>query len=117
LESAEVTAHVDHFVAWARYPVDLAHNFVLADSKCNNKKRDRLPACDHLAVWAERNQKYGAQLGAALERHGIVAELPASNRVTAWAYGQTEAARGLTWQRADDMVPLGAEWRRVLAGC
>jgi 5-methylcytosine-specific restriction endonuclease McrA len=79
------TAHVDHFVAWARYPVDLAHNFVLADSKCNNKKRDRLPACDHLAVWAERNQKYGAQLGAALERHGIVAELPASNRVTAWA--------------------------------
>jgi 5-methylcytosine-specific restriction endonuclease McrA len=40
--------HVDHFIAWARYPVDLGHNFVLADSKCNSQKRDRLPACDHL---------------------------------------------------------------------
>ena len=27
------TAHVDHFVAWSRYPVDLDHNFVLADSR------------------------------------------------------------------------------------
>jgi 5-methylcytosine-specific restriction endonuclease McrA len=34
---------VDHFIAWARYPVDLGHNFVLADRVCNNKKRDRLP--------------------------------------------------------------------------
>jgi hypothetical protein len=41
------TAHVDHFVAWARYPVDLAHNFVLADGRCNNQKRDRLAACEH----------------------------------------------------------------------
>ena len=35
---------VEHFIAWARYPVDLGHNFVL-----NGKRRDRLPACDHLA--------------------------------------------------------------------
>ena len=26
-----------------------ARNFVLADSKCNGAKRDRLPACEHLA--------------------------------------------------------------------
>jgi len=82
------TSHVDHFVAWARYPVDLADNFVLADSRCNNKKRDRLPACDRLAAWAERNAQCGAQLGDALERHGIVAELAASNRVAQWAYAQ-----------------------------
>jgi len=54
---------------------------VLADSKYNNQKRDRLPACDHLARWAERNALYGAQLGEALERHRIAAELPVSNRV------------------------------------
>jgi hypothetical protein len=54
-------------------------------------------------------------LGEALEQHGIVAELPASNRVAQWAYGRTEAARGLTWLRADAMVPPGAEWRRMLA--
>jgi hypothetical protein len=38
--------------------VDLGHNFVLADSKCNSQKRDRLPACDHLAAWAERNRLF-----------------------------------------------------------
>jgi hypothetical protein len=74
------TAHVDHFVAWARYPVDLAHNFVLADSKCNGKKRDRLPAYEHLAAWTERNAKCGAQLGDVLGQHGIVGELATSNR-------------------------------------
>src|ERR1035438_8085058 len=46
------TAHVDPFVAWARYPVDLGHNFVLADERCNNKKRERLPACEHPAIAA-----------------------------------------------------------------
>ena len=82
----------------------------------NCQKRDRPPACDHLATWAERNGKYGAQLGEALERHGIVAKLAASNRVAQWAYARTEAAHGLTWLRADEMVPLGTEWRTLLAG-
>src|SRR5215472_8325395 len=86
------TTHVDHFIAWARYPVDLGHNFVLADSRCNSQKRDRLPACDHLAAWAERNTRYGEQMADALEQRGIVAELAASNRVAEWAYAQTEAA-------------------------
>jgi hypothetical protein len=94
------TAHVDHFVAWARYPVDLAHNFVLADSRCNGKKRDRLPACP--PAWTERNAQYGAQLGDALGQHGIVGELATSNRVAQWAYAQTEAAHGLTWLRGRD---------------
>jgi hypothetical protein len=44
----ERAAHVDHFIAWSRYPTDLGHNFVLADDRCNGKKRDRLPACEHL---------------------------------------------------------------------
>jgi 5-methylcytosine-specific restriction endonuclease McrA len=52
---------VDHFIAWARYPVDLGHNFVLADSRCNSKKRDRLPAYEHLCEWVDRNQTYGVQ--------------------------------------------------------
>jgi hypothetical protein len=49
------------------------------------------------------------------EQHGIVAELAASSRIAGWAYCQTEAAHGFTWLRADEMVPLAAEWRRVLA--
>jgi 5-methylcytosine-specific restriction endonuclease McrA len=47
------SAHVDHFIAWSRYPTDLAHNFVLADDRCNNRKRDRLPAVEHLERWSE----------------------------------------------------------------
>lgn len=107
---------MDHFVAWARYPVDLGHNFVLADERCNNKKRDRLPACGHLAVWAERNATYGDQLRDALEQRGVIAALAASNRVVNWAYAQTEAVGGLTWWRADGMVPLEKGWRALIAG-
>jgi hypothetical protein len=107
----EAAAHVDHFVAWARYPIDLGHNFVLADGRCNGKKGDRLPAVDHLA---KPNNGYGDQLRNALAEYGVVAELAASNRVAQWAYGQTEAADGLTWLRADEMVRLDSRWRRLL---
>ena len=105
--------HVDHFVPWARYPVDLGHNFVLADSRCNGKKRDRLPACEHLESWTERNTRFGDQIRAALEERGMVSELAASNRVAHWAYSQTEAASGLTWVKADELVPIGVDWRRL----
>jgi len=68
------STHVDHFVPWVRYPVDLGHNFVLADSSCNAQKRDRLPAYDHLAAWVERNTTYGDEIADALQKGGIVAE-------------------------------------------
>jgi exonuclease III len=45
--------------------------------------------------------------------HGVW--LSASNRVAQWTYGQTAAAQGLTWLRADEMVPLGPAWRHVLS--
>ena len=57
---------------------------------------------------------FGEQIGEALRERGIVAELAASNRVTRWAYGQAEAAGGLTWVRADEMVPVGAGWRTLI---
>jgi hypothetical protein len=106
--------HVDHFIAWARYPVDLGHNFVLADSRCNGQKRDRLPACDHLAAWVERNATFGAEMATELEQRGVIADLASSNRVTRWAYSQTEGAGGVTWVRADEMVPLAATWRDLI---
>lgn len=95
--------------------MDLGHNIVLADSKCNARKRDRLPACKHLAAWSERNARHGAQIGDELKGRGIVAELSASNRVAHWAYAQTEAAGGLTWLQGDQMVRLDAKWRERLA--
>ena len=54
--------------------MDLGHNFVLADSKCNSQKRDRLPACDHLAAWAERNAQFGTAITTELQRRSVIAE-------------------------------------------
>jgi 5-methylcytosine-specific restriction endonuclease McrA len=48
---------VDHFVPWARYPLDLGHNFVLADARCNGGKLDRLAAFEHLERWCTRNAR------------------------------------------------------------
>ena len=54
----------------------------MADNTCNGKKRDRLPACEHLEKWVGRNSMYGGQIADALQERGIVAELDASNLVT-----------------------------------
>lgn len=76
LKQAET--HVDHFIAWARYPTDLGHNFVLADNRCNNQKKDRLPACEHLAGWTERNARFGKEIADRLYKRGIMSDLAAS---------------------------------------
>jgi len=47
-------ADVDHFIPWARYPDDGLDNLVVADPKCNNKKRDFLAAAKHVERWKER---------------------------------------------------------------
>lgn len=107
------STQVDHFLAWSRYPVDLGHNFVLADGKCNLQKRERLPAYEHLAAWSERNAQFGGHITGALTDAGIITDLATSNRVAHWAYSQTEAASGLTWLRADEMVPLTPDWRKL----
>jgi 5-methylcytosine-specific restriction endonuclease McrA len=96
---------VDHCIPWSRYAADLAHNFVLADSKCNNRKRDRIPAVEHLARWTERNARSGGEITGAL-RDRLPVDLGCSIRVAHWAYAQTEAARGLTWVRREVMEPL-----------
>jgi hypothetical protein len=73
-----------------------------------------LADCDYLAAWAERNAQFGAEIASELERRGVIAELASSNRVTRWAYSQTEGAGGLTWVRADEMVPLEPTWRELI---
>jgi hypothetical protein len=84
-------------------------------SRAQQRESDRLPACEHLACWTDRSARYGAHLGQELAQRGVVAELTASNCVTHWAYAHTEAASGLTWVQADLMMPLEAEWRRLVA--
>lgn len=66
-----------------------------------------------MAVWKERNRKFGDQIRSAMEERGIISQLMASNRVAQWAYAQTETAGGLTRLRADELVPLNADWRAL----
>jgi 5-methylcytosine-specific restriction endonuclease McrA len=63
---------VDHFISWSRYTAGSGHNFVLADRRCNNQKRDRIAVTEHLVAWTECNARYGDQIQVALEGQGIV---------------------------------------------
>ena len=108
------TAHVDHFIPWSRYPVDLGHNFVLAHAKCNGKKSDRLAADEHLERWAIRQQVLGADMTAEFKRQGIISDTTSSARIVNWAYNQTYDNHGLTWVRADELRVLRPEWNRSL---
>ena len=75
---------VDHFVPWARYPNDDLQNLVVADSRCNNDKRDFLAAVPHVRNWADRNLRRSADL------HEIA-------RLTAW---RSDDGRSSTVARA-----------------
>ena len=108
-----MSGEVDHFIPWVKHPADLAHNFVLADRKCNGKKRVRMPHPDHLAAWVERNLLDGEQITKALNAR-LPCDLVAANRIACWAFAQTEAAGGLTWLRGDDLLRLSPEWRTHL---
>jgi 5-methylcytosine-specific restriction endonuclease McrA len=54
--------HVDHFIPWARHPDDGIHNLVVADERCNLKKRDYFAAAEHLERWRERSVRQTADL-------------------------------------------------------
>lgn len=105
--------HIDHFIPWSKYPIDLGHNFVLADKRCNGKKRDRMPHIDHLVTWSERNREHGSEMTAALKDR-LPCDLECTNRIAFWAYAQTETAQGLTWLQGDELLPLSLEWRSHL---
>ena len=102
--------HVDHFIPWARYPNDLGHNFVLAHPRCNSQKSDFLAAEEHLAHWSERNRNNGADLSAVFTHQSLAHDLPASIRVTQWAYEELEQVGGEVWVAGKEMRRLSRRW-------
>ena len=108
--------HVDHFIPWRRYPLDLGHNFVLVHRRCNGSKSDLLAAEEHLERWVERNRACGADLEDAFDQLGIQHDLAATLRVTEWAYGQIHRAGGQVWVLGRELRVLSARWEDVLAG-
>lgn len=108
---------VDHFIPWARYPVDLGHNFVLAHGSCNRSKSDHLAAEEHLERWLNRNRSLGATLNEQFDMLGVAYDLEASNRIAFWAYVQTARIGGQVWERGRHLRPLSPEWmRRLFSG-
>jgi 5-methylcytosine-specific restriction endonuclease McrA len=56
------TPEADHFIPRVRCGIDAIENLVLADRRCNNDKRDLLPAPPHVTTWARRNQRHSTAL-------------------------------------------------------
>jgi hypothetical protein len=104
------SADVDHFIPWSRYPVDLGHNFVLADPACNNKKRHRLAAVPHLERWVRRNADYHLVLAEQFEKNRVVHDAATSLGVARWAYAQAHDAQALAWQHGNELVPISPDW-------
>jgi hypothetical protein len=108
------TGEVDHFIPWARYPRDLGHNFVLAHKSCNGDKRDLLAATAHLEKWQTRNEVQGVVLQRALE-HRFICDAPTVLRVAQWSYEHAFATASQAWESTRKVVPLSADYRRILA--
>jgi hypothetical protein len=106
-------ADVDHFIPWARYPVDLGHNFVLSHQRCNNAKRDQLAATDHLERWCRRNEEHGTGLAADFDEHVLPNDVAASQRITRWAYAQAEATATPVWIAKGRYETLDQRWRAL----
>ena len=102
---------VDHFIPWSLYPVDLGHNFVLADERCNGAKSDALAGIEHLERWWRRSADNGPALGNEFEKAGIVHDQVASSRVATWAYSNAQQASARLWVRAKEFAPIRATWQ------
>ena len=52
----------DHFIPRVRCGIDAVENLVLADRRCNNDKRDLLPAPQHVTAWTGRDKQHASRL-------------------------------------------------------
>jgi len=108
------SAHVDHFIPWSRYPVDLGHNFVLAHQTCNNSKSDRLAAPEHLERWVKLIELNGKTMSAQFDQKNVLNDLGTTIRITGWAYRQPVEAGGMAWVKGNELQLLSADWESLL---
>ena len=95
-----IESDVDHYVPFSLYPRDLAHNFVLAHSKCNRSKSDTLAARLHLERWLERLESRSDDLAEIGLKAGISADSTTTKKVAAWGYSSACQAGASAWLRA-----------------
>lgn len=100
------TADVDHFVPFAQYPRDLAHNFVLAHPACNRSKSDTLAALPHLERWLERIKRHAEALVEIGANAGFITDTGIAVQVGSWAYANAVASSSQAWQAANSYSPI-----------
>lgn len=105
---------IDHFIPWARYPLELGHNFVLAHATCNRSKSDLLAAPRHLASWHERNMRNAEQMGQAFETNHILHDYDATRRIVSWAYTLAESNMAHLWDASNKLMPTDNGWRGII---
>ena len=97
---------VDHFIPFAQYPRDLAHNFVLTHSSCNRSKSDTLAARPHLERWLDRLHRHADSLAEVGQAAGLIADAKVSRQVTAWGYTSAIASGGRAWLAPRKYEPI-----------
>jgi len=105
---------IDHFIPWARYPLELGHNFVLAHAACNRSKSDLLAAPRHLATWHNRNVCHSDVMKQAFEANSILHDYDTTRRIVGWAYGQAGFSQGQLWDHAKSFVIADDSWQNIL---
>lgn len=106
---------LDHFVPWARYPLDVGQNFVLADKACNNAKRDYLAAVPHLERWRDANLAHSGELAERLVDAGLPSDPERTLIVARWAYRQGADSNAQLWVRRREFVAVDDRWQVLLA--
>ena len=108
------SAEVDHFIPFAHYPRDLAHNFVLAHPACNRSKSDALAAKRHLQRWFTRLVDHADEIAEIGRQVGMVADGPASRRVASWGYASAMAAGGRAWIGPNQFERVDASYVQLI---
>lgn len=105
---------LDHFVPWARYPLDVGQNFVLADKACNNAKRDYLAAVPHLERWRDANLTPDGELVDRLVDAGLPSDPSRTLVVARWAYRHGMESNAQLWVRSREFVMADERWLGIL---
>lgn len=93
-------AEVDHFIPFALYPRDLAHNFVLAHKACNGSKSDALAARSHLERWVKFTEDHDADLKEIGQAAGRIADASTCRSVAHWGYSNAAQAGARAWVKS-----------------
>lgn len=87
-------SEVDHFIPWALYQYDTAHNFVLADTKCNGSKSNNLAANTYYQRWLTRNSQFDDEIAQEIGKYNFTVDRQRSEAIAENYYLQALAYHG-----------------------